>query len=244
MFDLQNPWPLRLTGRNWPFYLVAVLALLLVVTQWDALASQGAIHWPAAWRAPFLLITDYGLSDWVLYPSLIALVLARLAVFGLRRLAKLAAYEVFLLASFVFVGVGLPGLASNLLKRAIGRGRPEVFATEGAYSFQNFFNDWTHQSFPSGHTTTAIALAFTVGFIWPRACGMLLAIGLVVAFSRVPVGMHYPTDVIGGLVVGTLGAFGVRNGFARQRRLFRQTPEGRMARQPSVLGRLYRRARR
>ena len=90
------------------------------------------------------------------------------------------------------------------------------------------------QSFPSGHTTTAIALAFVVGFLWPRLFPYFLAIGVVVGISRVPVGMHYPTDVFAGLVVGMLGAYLVRNIFARRGVLFEQRADGHIVRRPLV----------
>src|SRR5690606_22481781 len=95
-------------------------------------------------------------------------------------------------------------------------------------------NDWTFQSFPSGHTTTAIALAFVIGFLWPRLFWPFLAIGVLVGVSRVPVGMHYPTDVLAGFVVGMLGAYLVRNFFAERDWLFRRRADGRIVRKPFV----------
>lgn len=220
MIDLTKIWPFGLDRRTWPLFCIGVVLALAVLSQIDVWASRGAIGWPDQARAPFFAITDYGLSDWVLIPSLIILVLSALAFFLLRRLARLVAYEVMVLSAFVFLGVGLPGLLANGLKRLVGRARPTEFETSGAFSFHSIFNDWMFQSFPSGHTTTAIALAFVIGFLWPRFFLVFLAIGAVVGFSRVPVGMHYPTDVFGGLIVGMLGAYLVRNMFAGRRCLF------------------------
>jgi len=60
----------------------------------------------------------------------------------------------------------------------------------------------------------------------------------------VPVGMHYPTDVFAGCVVGMLGAYLVRNLFARKDWLFHQQADGRMVRKPLVAFRqLFQRAR-
>lgn len=244
MNDLTKPWPLGLDSRRWPLFCFGVVLGLAVLSQLDIWASRGAIGWPEQWRAPFFFVTDYGLSDWILIPSLVVLVLAVPATFLLRRLPRLVAYEIALLSGFIFLGVAIPGLIANLLKRLVGRGRPDEFADVGAFFFRNFSNDWQFQSFPSGHATTAIALAFVVGFLRPRLFLLFFAVGVIVSLSRVPVGMHYPTDVFGGLIVGTLGAYLVRNVFAGRGWLFATRPDGRIVARPLVaIRRAFQRAR-
>jgi membrane-associated phospholipid phosphatase len=244
MIDLTKPWPLGLDSRRWPLFCFAVVLGVALLSLVDIWASQVSTSWPDAWRAPFFLITDYGLSEWILIPTLVIFLLALPAGWLLRRLSRLVAREIAMLSAFIFLGVAVPGLIANLLKRLIGRGRPTEFETSGAFSFHNFINDWTFQSFPSGHTTTAIALAFVVGFLWPRLFPLFFAIGVVVGISRVPVGMHYPTDVFGGLIVGMLGAYLVRNFFARRRWLFAAQINGRITRRPLVaIRRAFQRAR-
>ena len=232
MTDLTKLWPLGLDSRRWPWFCFGAVLGVALLSQVDVWASRGAIGWPDDWRAPFFFITDYGLSDWVLIPSLAVFILAIAAALLLRRLPRLVATELALLSGFVFLGVGVPGLVSAVLKRLIGRARPVEFETSGAFSFQSFVNDWQFQSFPSGHTTTAIALAFVIGFLWPRLFPLFFVIGAVVGISRVPVGMHYPTDVFGGLIVGMLGAYLVRNFFAHRHWLFVRRPDGRITRRP------------
>ena len=245
MFDLEKPWPLGLDRRSWPWFLVAIAAGLAVLATVDVAASRGAIDWPDSWRAPFFFITDYGLSDWILLPSLVLMILLRLAMFPMQGVWKQATGELAMISAFVFVGVGIPGLMTNIIKRIVGRGRPTEFDTSGAFSFQNIFNDWTFQSFPSGHSATALATAFVVGFMVPPLFPILLVVGVVVAISRVPVGMHYPTDVFAGIIVGMLGAYLVRNVFARRNWLFTQQPDGRLVLKPlSGLAALRQRARR
>lgn len=244
MTDLTKPWPLGLDSRRWPLFCFAVVLGVAVLSQVDVWASRTAIAWPDEWRAPFFYITDYGLSDWVLIPSLAVFILTIPAMLLLKRLWRLVAVEVAMLSGFIFLGVGIPGLIANLLKRIIGRSRPSEFDAVGAFSFQNVVNDWNFQSFPSGHTTTAIAMAFVIGFLWPRLFAVFLAIGIVVGISRVPVGMHYPTDVFAGLIVGMLGAYLVRNLFARRRWLFVRRPDGHITRRRFVaIRRAFQRAR-
>jgi membrane-associated phospholipid phosphatase len=232
MFDLQKPWPLGLSRKSWPLFLLGMVVILGVLATIDIAASRGAIGWPDQWRAPFFFITDYGLSDWVLIPTLVLMILLRLAMFPMQGVWRTATGEAAMISAFIFLGVGVPGLITNLLKRLIGRGRPGEFDAVGAFSFQNILNDSTFQSFPSGHSATAVATAFAVGFLWPRLFVLLLVIGVAVAISRVPVGAHYPTDVFAGIVVGMLGAYLVRNVFARKGWLFEQMPDGRIVRKP------------
>lgn len=57
-------------------------------------------------------------------------------------------------------------------------------------------------SFPSGHSASAFAFATAVGIALPGAALPLTATAAVVAYSRVHTGVHYPTDVIAGSVIG------------------------------------------
>lgn len=243
MFDISKPWPLGLNRRTWPIFLAAVVAIIAVLSTIDVAASRGAIGWPDEWRAPFFMITDYGLSDWVLIPSLAILILSALLRLPLKELWRRAMGEVALLSGFFFVGVGAPGLLTNIAKRLVGRGRPVEFENAGAFSFKPVINDWTYQSFPSGHSATAMALAFVIGFLWPRALMPFVVIAIVVGISRVPVGAHYPTDVFAGLVVGMLGTYLVRNIFASRGWLFEKRDDGRIYRKPlTALPKLFQRA--
>lgn len=60
----------------------------------------------------------------------------------------------------------------------------------------------TSYSFPSGHTVSAMAVAFTV-FLQHKKLGTVTIIcGLLMGLSRLYVGVHFPTDVYGGILVG------------------------------------------
>ncbi len=60
----------------------------------------------------------------------------------------------------------------------------------------------TSFSFPSGHTTASFALATAVAIRWPAAGRIAFALAALVGLSRVAVGMHYPSDVLAGALVG------------------------------------------
>lgn len=92
------------------------------------------------------------------------------------------------------VGVAL----YKALKETLIRDRP--FITHG--SIQCAAAPLDRYSFPSGHTLQAV-LFTTVATAWfPALAPVLLAFALLVALSRVVLGLHYPTDVIVGAVIG------------------------------------------
>jgi undecaprenyl-diphosphatase len=59
-------------------------------------------------------------------------------------------------------------------------------------------------SFPSGHSTTAFAVALSLGSFYPEIMPVLLALAANVAISRVIVGMHFLSDVLVGSGAGAL----------------------------------------
>ncbi|MCX3058440.1 phosphatase PAP2 family protein [Streptomyces sp. GXMU-J5] len=63
--------------------------------------------------------------------------------------------------------------------------------------------DW---SFPSNHSTIAAAAAVGLALAWPTIGWLTVPMAILMAFSRVYVGVHYPHDVATGLLLGTVVA--------------------------------------
>ncbi|MFJ3520226.1 phosphatase PAP2 family protein [Streptomyces sp. NPDC090131] len=140
------------------------------------------------------------------YGILLALVLLVLWCWrGARRQDEPAAAESFAALVWAPLAAVLALLVNVPLREFVGRPRP-FMQHEGLQVLDPGFGSGlgrTEFSFVSGHTTLAMALGVGL-FVANRRLGVL-GIGLAFAegFSRVYMGIHYPTDVIGGLALGT-----------------------------------------
>lgn len=243
MFTLSTPWPL--TRRGWLLAIPAAVALIVGISFLDRTLSAWAQGLPESIRDFFQLVTLFGLSDWILIPSLLAAVILAIASrLPFRWSMRLALRQLLSVCGFIFVGVAVPGLVSNLLKRAVGRARPELFDQVGSLDFHALAGQYVYESFPSGHATTAFAFCFVVAFLAPRALWDMLLLSGLIAISRVVVGAHYPTDIVGGMMLGTMGAYAMRYLFAARGWAFRMRPNGHIEpRRLSALRRVFRRSR-
>ena len=66
-----------------------------------------------------------------------------------------------------------------------------------------------HFSFPSGHTLHAVMVSITLGYIQPFLITLLMPFTILVALSRMILGLHYPSDVLVGAAIGAMVATGI-----------------------------------
>jgi undecaprenyl-diphosphatase len=112
-----------------------------------------------------------------------------------------------------FSAVCAAGLASGtglgiylFVKKAAGRKRP--CAIEPHCWARILPPD--QYSFPSGHTITAFSVATSVCLFYPSLTAALFACALMIAISRIVLGMHFLSDVLAGVLIGMIlgsGAF-------------------------------------
>ncbi|MGN0156613.1 MAG: phosphatase PAP2 family protein [Lachnospiraceae bacterium] len=76
-------------------------------------------------------------------------------------------------------------------------------------------------SFPSGHSASSFASAVVLYKTLPKRYGVIiLGMAFIISLSRLYVGVHYPSDVIAGIMIGTITAIAV---IMVQKRIFQST---------------------
>jgi membrane-associated phospholipid phosphatase len=202
--------------RRQSLWLLAIGAVLVVALMFGVDAAEISLMPPRGspdvW--PARVITDFAKDGYVL-PLLAATLVVMALVVPLRhgaartRLLRFAGRVEYLLFA-----VALPVVFAELIKYVVGRGRPFVGGKANPFNFAPFTGTEAYFSFPSAHSVTAFALAFGVAAIWPRLTVPMFIYALLIAASRLALLAHHPSDVVGGAVIGLLGALAMRTWFA------------------------------
>jgi membrane-associated phospholipid phosphatase len=175
------------TQGDWRALLRAVVgeSAAVDVAVYDAVASS---------RTPTLDRTMSATSDAANHSVVWFAIAGALAITGGRR-GRSAARD----------GVAAIAMASatvNLgLKRVAVRTRP--LRDEVAFAQDRWVRMPSSNSFPSGHTASAFAFATAVGQRIPSLWLPLRGLALLVGYSRIHTGVHYPGDVVAGAIVGS-----------------------------------------
>jgi undecaprenyl-diphosphatase len=149
-----------------------------------ALFVRWNVDLPAGWRRGWVAITHLG-GFWV--------------TVGVAWLPLLAGGALHTAAVRAVLGLGLSHAVVQILKRYVLRARPTIDL--GVVSLVRIPDEF---SFPSGHATAAMAVAFMYAVTFPVLALPLLIIAGAVGFSRVCLGVHYPGDVVVGQAIAIL----------------------------------------
>jgi membrane-associated phospholipid phosphatase len=193
---------------------VIIASMFLFDTEAIALARRGPL-----WLHDLAdEITNYGRSNVFLYPfGAVLLVLAAALSPSLSRMSQSVLAVLAVRFGFLFVAIGAPSLFATIVKRLIGRARPYVGSHDDPFSYVPFIWLPEYASMPSGHATTATAAAIAIGAVWPRLRAVMWLYALIIMATRILIFVHHPSDVLGGAIVGVIGALMVRRWFAARR---------------------------
>jgi len=116
----------------------------------------------------------------------------------------------------------LSGALAQIIKAVVERPRPTHAAGYVLHALKNpSFFDLTGRfnSFPSGHTTTAFALAMVLAKRYPRLRLPLYATAILISLSRIALGSHYPSDIVGGAILGITVGWLLTMGGTKKKRI-------------------------
>lgn len=164
--------------------------LIQNLNAWDASVCIKMTHWQGFKPFDRLMLMLSFLGNGYLYVALIL---------GVLILDPVNAGTV-LPAGLISYAVGLT--VSTLLKRNIRRARPCEILPGVMYAIapQDKF------SFPSGHTMSAFIAAVILSHFYPLLAIPVFGIASLIGISRVYNGVHYPGDVLAGILIGILSA--------------------------------------
>jgi membrane-associated phospholipid phosphatase len=165
-------------------------------------ADQAGYDAVAGTPTPRLDRVLVGVSNAANYSRLWLVTAAAVAVVGGGRGRRAACQGV--------LAIGLTSAVTNLvLKPIAGRRRP-ARSDNHAVAESRRVRQPASRSFPSGHAASAFAFATAMGQAVPSVRLPLYVAAATVAYSRVHTGVHYPSDVAIGAVVGSVCGGSVR----------------------------------
>lgn len=184
--------------RHWRWFTPVMLLMLAAIWigvhphdhEWLAMVRKTPrIAQHPEWKQAAGTISDWGDFD-----------RGNLLLFALMLLVAkwLRSAQAHRLAVAVFMSGALSGFIAVLIRGTLGRARPSADVADGLYgiTFQTQL-----QSCPSGHTATAFGLAIAFVVAAPRVGWLALPCAAAVAWSRMYLNRHYPSDILSGVWV-------------------------------------------
>ena len=167
--------------------------------------------WHAPWADTLMWIIS-AKETWIpLYLLLIGLLVLRYrqpATTRVKWMQKVPACVLMIIVIGLAVGAA-DFIASGILKDWVARPRPSrVPELEGVLHLVNGYKSGRY-GFVSSHAANTMACGLLFSLIWRKkitTCGLMLWVAAN-CYSRMYLGVHYPLDILGGLIVGALVAW-------------------------------------
>jgi len=150
----------------------------------------------------------YWISFTTTFISIAILLVLGIIVFTKKEIDIKPKFKALLI---IFLG---SGLVSLILKYAFARPRPFL-----KYPDIVKLSEGGSYSFPSGHTTEAFAMALGMIWLFPKRAYCLPALcwAFLVAYSRIVLGVHYPTDILFAIGVAATITFSIKKLYKNER---------------------------
>lgn len=139
--------------------------------------------------------------------------IAKAAIFGAEYLIFLTIILVFLLVIkagprekksifLIILGLLISEIIIQIIRIFYLEPRPFI-----SHPITTLIKHSAEASFPSTHTTIMAVFAWAYTFYRSKYASLFLTLMLIVGFSRIVVGVHYPIDILGGIIVGFISVF-------------------------------------
>ena len=150
----------------------------------------------------FINITEIGDSLWFF---LIAIFLFFISFFRTKHININNNKRIRNVSIFLFSSILITGALTQIIKHIIGRPRPNLAIIQNDFEINFLSFESSFHSFPSGHTSTIFVVALMGGLLTPRIKYFYMFFAFLISFSRVVVGAHFFTDIVGGIAIAFLG---------------------------------------
>jgi membrane-associated phospholipid phosphatase len=193
----------RVARRDWPGLLLVALVfglMALAIVPHDRFWLIALHGWPVT-RERWVIGTARFLSMWGDYPTYnvpVAVLMWLGGYFGKSPVWRR-------LGVVFFLGGTLGGLVDDCGRFTLGRPRPDAMLPDGFYGMPAAWQA-RFESFPSGHAASVFGSAVALVLIRPGPGLLALFYAFLVAWSRMELHHHFPSDILVGSVVGiTMG---------------------------------------
>ena len=126
---------------------------------------------------------------------------------------------------FLFWNILISGVLVQIFKHILARPRPVLFFNSNQTSLDFFSFESQFHSFPSGHSATIFAFAFSMLLLFPRLKSFWLIFAFIIASTRVIITAHFVSDIIAGAFVSYLVSIYLKKYFLDREMLFHQVED-------------------
>lgn len=193
------------------YFIIGFILLLLFV--FELFSVVFSLHWVEAFDSFFIEHIRGGISiesSWTILTKIFSKIGSSKVIIFLSFIIAIGLFwrRKFLFGVWFFLSVGISMLILKILKEVVARPRPDE---------SGWFDSASGFSYPSGHSLSISIFCCLIALLvlssktknFFKVCVAILALLFMiwVMYSRVYLGVHYPSDVLGGFLLGLTLAF-------------------------------------